>query len=154
MSERHTSVFLDIYEFPILFFSTEPDKMDILVGTNSLSTGGTRYRLKDFIIHENYDDRTHAYDIGLIRTALPIEFNPRVQPVILSAEEVPNRANLVVTGWGQLSKGPFAKKPDKLQILFVQSISNQACQQMSREPIHKSHLCTLNRIGEGICHVR
>lgn len=138
----------------IYIISTDPDKIDILVGTNSLSTGGSRYRIKDFIMHENYDDKVHAFDIGLLRTRDPIAFDSRVQPVALSAEEVPSGANLVVTGWGQLSKSVFSKKPDKLQILFVQSISNEKCQQMSREPIHKSHLCTLNRFGEGICHVR
>lgn len=116
-----------------------------------MKTGGTRYRIKDFIIHENYDDIVHAYDIGLLRTRLPIEFNSRVHSVPLSPNDVPVGAGLVVTGWGQLSK--IRKKPDKVQILFVQSISNEQCQRMSREIIHKSHLCTLNRFGEGICHV-
>lgn len=133
-------------------FSADPDNTDVLVGTNSLSTGGTRYRIKHFIIHENYDDKVYAYDIGLLRINGPIEFNARVQPVTLSPAEVPSGSILVVSGWGQLSK--IRKKPDKLQILFVQSISNEECQQKSREYIHQTHLCTLNRFGEGICHVR
>lgn len=113
--------------------------------------GGIRYRVKQFIIHENYDDVDYANDIGLLRTKVPIEFNANVQPVPLSAKEVPVGSNLVVTGWGQLSK--IRKKPDKLQILFVQSISNEECQRKSRTVIHKSHLCTLSPFGEGICHV-
>lgn len=135
-------------------FSVDRDRTDILVGTNSLSSGGTRYGIKDFIIHENYEEKVYSNDIGLLRTRGPIEFNVRVQPVVLSPEEVPSGSNLVVTGWGRLSSSKFSKKPDKLQILFVQSISNEECQQISREFIHQSHLCTLNRIGEGICHVR
>lgn len=117
-----------------------------------MSSGGTRYRIRDFIIHENYDDIIHANDIGLLRTKVPIEFNARVQPIPMSAKEVPDGSNLVVTGWGQRSKN-LVKKPDKLQILYVQSISNEECQRKSREVIHKSHLCTLNQFGEGICHV-
>lgn len=121
-----------------------------MVGTNSLSTGGTRYKANKTIIHPNYDDKILANDIGLIRTRDPIEFNDRVQPIALSAKEVPEKSMLVVTGWGHLSK--ILRKPDKLQILFVNSISNEECQRMSRGVIHKSNLCTLNQFGEGICH--
>lgn len=151
---KSSNLAYQFYGIFIHIFSTDPDKIDILTGTNSLSTGGARYRIKDFIMHENYEDKVHSYDIGLLRTTVPIVFNARVQPVPLSAEGVPNGANLVVTGWGQLSTSKFSKKPDKLQILFVKSISNEECQQRSREFIHETHLCTLNRFGEGICHVR
>lgn len=34
---------------------------------------------------------------------------------------------------------------------MVQSISNEVCQTHLNEKISECHLCTLNRVGEGIC---
>lgn len=70
-------------------------------------SGGRHYRAKNFIIHGNYDEKIFANDIGLIHTRDPIEFNDRVQPIPLSAEEVPEKSLLIVSGWGRLSVKMF-----------------------------------------------
>lgn len=80
------------------FHSNDPDKIDILVGTNTLSSGGTHYRVKFFIIHPNYDNKMYANDIGLVRVRDPIEFNDKVQPIPISPKEVPDKTLLTVTG--------------------------------------------------------
>lgn len=50
-----------------------------------------------------------------------------------------------------LQKG--GKKPDKLQVLYVKSISNEDCQQKIKEFVDESHLCTISPINEGVCTV-
>lgn len=45
----------------------------------------------------------------------------------------------------------YGKRSDKLQVLYVRSISNEECQQKSEYYIDESHLCTLSPKGEGMC---
>lgn len=83
----------------------KPNQFAILVGTNTLAQlalGGYRYLVKDFIIHEDYDERVYGNDIGLIRVKGPIRFNDRVQPIPVSREVVPENVELLVTGSGRL----------------------------------------------------
>lgn len=67
-----------------------------------MSSGGTVYHVKEFIVHEFYQANIYANDIGLIRVQKPIKFNDRVQPITLSPDAVPENSKLVVTGWGRL----------------------------------------------------
>lgn len=79
-------------------FSFDPNKIAVVVGTNSLSRGGTSYPVKRFIVHRNYIERILANDIGMIRVKYPIEFNKRVRPVTISPKAVPANTELIVTG--------------------------------------------------------
>lgn len=80
-----------------------PASLDILVGTNDLKNGGTYYRVDEFYAHENHNEPMYANDIAVIRVKETIEFNDRVQPIEPSSEEVPNNAEVILTGWGSLS---------------------------------------------------
>lgn len=71
------------------------------MGTNQWKSGGTHYETEKFIIHENYNNPQHAYDIGLIRVQTPIKFSEKVQPIKLSEKVVGADENLQVTGWGK-----------------------------------------------------
>lgn len=70
----------------------------MLVGTNTLSSGGTVYPVEETILHEKYDESINANDIALVRVRDKIEFNDRVQPVPISPEEVPANTELIVSG--------------------------------------------------------
>lgn len=90
-----------------------PD-IQILVGTNQLSSGGTFYRAKKTILHEKFDQPQfdepesgqvqYANDIALIQTESPMTFNKKVFPLDYSDKEVEVGAeNLQFTGWGVLN---------------------------------------------------
>lgn len=98
--------------------SNEPDRTAILVGTNTLSRGGTLYLAKKFIIHEKYDENLSLDDVGLILLKNPIEFNDRVQPAPLSDRKVKEKSVLVVTGWGQLAVKYFTHMKILHKIFF------------------------------------
>lgn len=122
-----------------------------MVGTNDLRWGGTYYQCQLFIAHKSFDKPRYAYDIGLIRVN-NIQFNNRVQPIKLSNKYVNGGVKLRVTGWGTTradGKGPVAQR---LQVLDVRSITQAQCRKQNGY-IHKSHLCTLNGHGEGVCSV-
>lgn len=77
--------------------------VEILVGTNKLSSGGTRYSIKNTIPHEHYDEPEYAHDIALIRLRTPIEFNENIQPITYSTTEVPENTEMQVFGFGRLA---------------------------------------------------
>lgn len=45
----------------------------------------------------------------------------------------------------------YSQRSNKLQVLYVKSISNEECQRKSKDYIDESHLCTLSPKGEGMC---
>lgn len=74
--------------------------VEVLVGTNKLSAGGTRYNTNKTFIHENYTKSNYAYDIALLRVQTPIDFNSKVQPIKISPKVIHPGTKLKVTGWG------------------------------------------------------
>lgn len=121
-----------------------------MVGTNNLKSGGIYYSPELFIPHENFNNPSFANDIGLIRVH-NIEFNNRVQPIQCSNKYIGGGVKLRLTGWGLTRNGGSASQ--RLQVLNVNSISQDRCRWFHDELLHDSHLCTLNKYGEGACYV-
>lgn len=117
---QHLTVFLGIpnirnlFRHPFLHDSTitaptlmtnrqSTYSLKVLVGTNDLTKGGQYYNVTKLTPHENYNNPRFAYDIAVIKLQEKIEFNEKVQPIELSKEEVPDGAQVQLTGWGRLS---------------------------------------------------
>lgn len=100
------------------------------------------------IPHENFD--ILANDIALIRVKDEIEFNDLVSPIGYSKNYIESGSILSLTGWGQIDQSTI---PDQLQVLNVTSISNDECDRYFPTIIKESHLCTINKVGEGPCYV-
>lgn len=81
----------------------ETQRMQILVGTNDLKSGGTHYSVQSYIVHEKNNRPKFANDIAVIRVNGPIAFTENVQPIALQPVEVPDGTLVKLTGWGQLS---------------------------------------------------
>lgn len=77
--------------------------IEILVGTNDLTSGGKYYKVAKLTAHESYNNPRLAYDIAVIELQDKIEFNEKVQPIELSKGEVPDGARVQLTGWGLLN---------------------------------------------------
>lgn len=69
------------------------------MGTNKLSSGGTRYKVKEIIPHEQYNQQELANDIALIRVQMPIEFGANAQAINYSTKEIGPNENLQISGW-------------------------------------------------------
>lgn len=82
--------------------NSPPNNLEILVGTNDLGNGGTRYKIENIILHEDHNDPKFSNDIALIRVKGSIQFNDKVQPIEYSSEEVPDGTEVELTGWGDL----------------------------------------------------
>lgn len=89
-------------------FRRKPDQIKIVVGTNQWNSGGAIYKAEKFIVHKSYNNPKYAYDIGLIRVEIPIEFNDKVQPIKLSTKFIEPGLNLMASGWGLLNVSFFS----------------------------------------------
>lgn len=127
--------------------------MKILVGTNRLNSGGSRYSVASYIGHKEHDRPHFANDIGLVRVKDSIKFNEKVQPIKYSKKYVEGGVQLRLTGWGLTDSSGIGSVPMRLQVLNVTSISDNECKRYFGGLIHESHLCTLNTVGEGACRV-
>lgn len=74
----------------------KPLTVDVLVGSQSLKTGGRRIRAKSVLVHPRFDRRTLDYDVALVRLAKPTAAKPQA----ISSVPVPPHAKAVMAGWG------------------------------------------------------
>lgn len=123
--------------------------IEVAVGSNKWWSG-EYYKVNNIIVHEKYGRDDSINDIALVRVQKSIKFNDKVQPIKYTPNEVAPGTTLRITGWGSLREedGP---NPDKLQVLNVTSISNEECQQKSKEYVDVTILCTISPPFEGIC---
>ncbi len=81
-----------------------PGEVDVLVGTASLASGGTRVAVDRVVVHGRYDSRTDENDIALLRLSDPVEVE--TLPVLTRADEARLAAAgtlATATGWGNIS---------------------------------------------------
>jgi secreted trypsin-like serine protease len=82
----------------------DPDEVDVLVGTTSLASGGTRVGVERVVVHGRYNARTDENDIALLRLAEPVGLE--ALPVLTRADEARLSAAgtlATATGWGNTS---------------------------------------------------
>ncbi|KAL0810795.1 hypothetical protein ABMA28_010112 [Loxostege sticticalis] len=108
--------------------SRNPAHYKIRVGSNSIHEGGWLHDVKKIVIHPRYHVLT--FNIALVKTASV--FSQEVTPVIIvgvipmmeQGEEVPDGANVQVTGWGLTQEQTW---PKVLQMIEVQTVNWQTC---------------------------
>ncbi|XP_055306140.1 chymotrypsin-2-like [Sitodiplosis mosellana] len=93
-------------------------------------------------------------DIGLIKVASEIMFNDKVGVITYSKEIMPEtQEKLKFTGWGWTNDNDqMPERQSNLQMIDLTPISNAECKKILGDNIDESHLCTLNKKGEGICY--
>lgn len=76
----------------------------VRVGSTSRSTGGQVLQASEVLIHENYSTWNGNFDAGLIFLSAKVVFSERAQVVRLAsvAEVIPDGAQTVVSGWGDI----------------------------------------------------
>ncbi|KAK4878209.1 hypothetical protein RN001_010715 [Aquatica leii] len=124
----------------------------VVVGTNSLSSGGTRYNVSKFIQYPFYNNENHLNDIGLVKISQPFSFCTSVKPIQLSLRYPPHGSDVVLTGWG-LTSYPSNTLPDILQYIHLNAIRISNCKTLlAGYPVTNNHICTLQEENIGSCH--
>lgn len=93
-------------------------RYSVRVGSSTHEKGGKVYKVKETILHPEYDTYTVDFDVALIRLAEPISFTAcTVRPIQIVDEGVKtlDGAMLTVTGWGSRTVNQiFNKHLDRL----------------------------------------
>lgn len=133
------------------------NSINVVVGTSTLSSGGTAYGSCKVLYHSSFNTVQKAYDIGLIKTIASITFNANVAAINLPSAATGAGVTAVVSGWGRLVvNGPV---PNQLQALTVRTLSNTDC--MFRyisagsanlaTQIYDVKMCTFTQFAQGVC---
>ncbi|CAG5043403.1 unnamed protein product [Parnassius apollo] len=141
-----------------------------VVGSNQWASDKTITRFKHYINHPNWDWVTIKNDIGVLCLTEELELNDRMSTIPLSFDYVDGGLNSFVTGWGRVgiriedNVVNLFPIPDDLQLLYVETISSEACADGLREAFEKYgykaipplvseiELCTFHSIGHGMCN--
>ncbi|XP_071442545.1 venom peptide isomerase heavy chain-like [Hetaerina americana] len=111
------------------FHGHEGSKVDIYLGAYKLfgDVEGTKYNVDFIKLHADYDDKTKANDIALVKLTRKIKFTDRVCSVCLPATEKNYTGEIcTITGWGALKSG--GDSPVALMEAQVKVISHEKCQ--------------------------
>lgn len=98
--------------------------IDILVGTTSLTSGGTRIRVVEVRRHPGYNDSTLRNDIALLRLDKPVPANIPIQALAGSGTDPAAGTDVVTIGWGDLGNGYY---PNDLQKVTLDMRSPAGC---------------------------
>lgn len=106
-----------------------PFDINVVAGTNVLSTGAPRFNVVRTIPHQSYDPATNDNDVALleVRDGMPLSVTMKpISPATSSNEErLASGTKLVVTGWGATTQGG-ATVAD-LRKVDVPFVTNTAC---------------------------
>jgi secreted trypsin-like serine protease len=104
-----------------------PNQAEVLVGTQSLLTGGIRRAVERITVHPQWNPNTFAFDIAVWELRNPVQ-NIRPAPMIFANQE-PTRAEpgtpTIVTGWGLTSEG--GNKSSRLRQVSIPIIHRAVC---------------------------
>lgn len=110
---------LDVWTNPVT-------QVDVLAGTQRLTTGGKRIAVKRAVIHPTWNTRTMDFDVAVLELATPVT---GVAFATLPASQ-PTTAGtgLRTTGWGTRTSG-VVNKPINLQVVDLPFVptSNSSC---------------------------
>ncbi|XP_064424762.1 transmembrane protease serine 5-like [Latimeria chalumnae] len=86
------------------------------------------YPVETIIYNQNYDDRSHDYDIALMKLKSPLNFTDIIRPVCLPGinQEFPGGTQCWISGWGYTRPDNF-HIPDTLKEASVPLISTKKC---------------------------
>jgi secreted trypsin-like serine protease len=131
-------------------------------GPQGMTPGAPNYidaaNWKDVIVirkHENYDARTHDYDIAVVATTTPMAFNDQTFPICLPAWDfcLKEKTKVAVMGWGDNDSTRKKKRKDfssTLQITWLPIVRYFVCKRYHNSD-KMSRIEKLKIRGRNIC---
>lgn len=71
----------------------------VVVGTLSLTSGGTIHTVLKLVPHPDFNAATSANDVGLVNTVTTITINAVAKPIPLSEQKIGGGVNALFSGW-------------------------------------------------------
>lgn len=136
-----------IFLFPRFY----PERLSVVTGTVNRVSGGSRYLVKNVIVHEDYIE-LKQHDIALLETEKKIKYGSYVQPIELQRRYVGGNVDCTLTGWGYTFPVRGGSLPEHLQIIKLPTISNRQCKKIMRG-VTRGEICTQKGHLESACGV-
>lgn len=135
-----------------------PNEIEILVGTNRISSGGGGwvFRVSRITLHNAFQAALHLNDVAVIRTNVPIRYSPRVRSIVLGSDFVNPGSTVTISGFGKNSHLQN-EASENLHFIRKQVLTNTDCAsrllQNGENPniVFGNNFCTFNGIGQGTC---
>jgi trypsin len=105
-------------------YGTNASQIDVLAGTRSLSSGGTRHAVSSISIHPSYNNSTLDYDVAVLTLSTSASGLPLA--TVIGTTDVADGTNLLVTGWGNTSTSGTSY-PTELRKAITPRISTAVC---------------------------
>ncbi|RWS01250.1 plasminogen activator sPA-like protein [Dinothrombium tinctorium] len=106
-------------------------------------------RISKLVIHDKYNERTMANDIGLIILEREVDLSHAsgrpINSVCIPNKQETFKGELIVSGWGRTAEN--GGLPDKLRAVEVPVISNDECGRYYRFRIHPCMVCAGHKEG-------
>ena len=116
-----------------------PSDIDVLVGTQSLSTGGTRIHVTEIRILPGWNADTFDHDVAMVRLATPTTAPPQV--IAGQGSAIPAGSDVVATGWGTEAEGAETFPTELQQVTMKQQPDSVCAKAYGSEFLIKSMSC-------------
>ncbi|KAK4872919.1 hypothetical protein RN001_014948 [Aquatica leii] len=132
--------------------SVDMNQVDVVVGTNTLRSGGLKYSVAKDVPHQDYNSITTKNDIALLQLRQFIAFSNTVQIIALADNPAPTTTSCMFSGWG-LTSYPSEELPSNLQHIEMYTVAIEFCKrELKGRPVHKSNVCAGKSGGRGACN--
>ncbi|XP_032683471.1 transmembrane protease serine 9-like [Odontomachus brunneus] len=124
-------------------FAIKAGKHDI----NSRETGEQMIKVKNAVVHENYQGGVGPYDIAVLELESELKFNDNIQPIDLPEEGSKPSGTPILCGWGSTSRSSIPSYPSKLQHVKMVYVNIPDCDAAVKRltgssPVHETNVCT------------
>ncbi|KAF7402239.1 hypothetical protein HZH66_004506 [Vespula vulgaris] len=122
----------------------------VVVGSNSILSGGISYGVKEMIIHSKYSVNPIINDIGLIKIFGKFEYSNAVAPIQLPDKDIDEtNCTAIFTGWGETKN--TGGRDNWLQIINLKIVELPKCR-MIYQSVKNTNICTDNSHTHGVCY--
>ncbi|KAI9582538.1 hypothetical protein GQX74_009925 [Glossina fuscipes] len=104
-----------------------PSEFKVRAGSSCWNKGGSLIQVASFKLHENFNAKSLANDIALIRLANDLTFNSKIKPTPLANTVPVDGAAAIVSGWGITDKTANIRDTFPLKSVDVNIIGRDAC---------------------------
>lgn len=114
-----------------------------------MKDGGVTRRVIDSFFNENYGNFEN--DIALMRLGEPLEFNDGIRSIDIANEEIRQKTEVTISGWGTEYTGGFT--PIFLKFNKLKVLSKKECGCPMKSPLcYDGVLCLGHKLNNGACN--
>ncbi|XP_049700248.2 transmembrane protease serine 3 [Helicoverpa armigera] len=128
-------------------------RINVVLGSVTLFSGGTRVVSSDFVLHENYIAATIRNDVAMINLPSAVTTSSILAPIALPTGEQLNEDFAgdiaIASGYGKIADVGFPS--ENLLYVDLPVISNDDCAQVFGSFVQPSNVCTSGAGNKGIC---